>query len=71
MRLAGSGVAHQQQVLAFADVFTPQEFPHQGFIDRDLGGEVKGLDGLQHREGGFLDPPFGGTALPVNQLPLG
>jgi hypothetical protein len=71
MRLAGAGAADQQQVLPFADIFAPQEFPHQRFVDRYLGGEVERLDGFQYGEGGFLDPPFGGAAFAVNQLSFG
>ena len=71
MCFAGAGVADQQKVLAFADVFAPQEFPHQVFVDRNLGGEVKSFDGLEHGEVRFFDPPFGGTTFAVNQLPFG
>jgi hypothetical protein len=39
-----------------ADVFAPQEFPHQSLIDRRLGGEVECLNGFEHRQVCLLEP---------------
>ena len=52
------------------NVFAAQELPHQGFVERELGLEVKAVDGLGHGELRLLDPPLGGAPLPINQLPL-
>ena len=71
MRFACARVADQEDVLLFLNVFPAQQLAHEHFVDGGLGMEVEGVDGFQHREGRLLEAPFGGAALPVNQLPLG
>lgn len=43
MRLAGSGVTDQQDVLPLLNVFTPHQLGDQHLVDRRLGLKVEGL----------------------------
>jgi len=71
MGLAGAGVADQEHVFLLGDVLAPHQLPDQGLVEGGLGLEIKGVQGLDHREGGLLDPPFGGSLFAVQELPLG
>jgi len=70
VRLAGAGIANQQDIFLLRDVFTAQQLPDQWLVDRGLRPEVKTVDGLEDRELGLLDPALGGPPLPINQLPF-
>ncbi len=68
MSLARAGVAHQQDVLPRFEVFAAHQLPHQPFVERGLGGEVKAVQGLAHRELRRLQPTFGGPLFPVEEF---
>ena len=68
MGLAVPGVADGQDVLSPGDELAPGQFQGQDFIQRRNGRKVKGVEALDDREGGRLDPPLGGSLIPVNQL---
>lgn len=63
MRLAGAAVSHRDDVLVAEDVITACPFPHQDFVQREHGLDVKAVEAF---DGGKLrspDRPFHHTAL--------
>ena len=68
MRLPGSGITNQQDVLPFIDVFTAHQLQHQGLVDRIPGGEVKRLQGLDVGELCRFQSPVGRTLFTVDEF---
>jgi len=71
VRLAGSAVADDEDVLVLGDVLAAHEFADESLLDGRLAGELERIESLDHRQPGRLETAVGGAALAVEQFPLG
>jgi hypothetical protein len=65
MRLAGTGVAQQQHVLAAQQELRACQFQHHGLVQRRDGEEVEAVEALDHWELRLPDAALGRAAVAV------
>ena len=68
MRLPHTARSDEQNIFPLVDVLPLGELEHKRFVDRWLLPEIKLVERLRLQETGRLEPSFGGSPLPFDQL---